>query len=174
MVLADQVAVEHEKTLPEKFFMDSGGLGGPVFDRLQQLGVPVVGIDSGSNAAEEDKYFDKRTEMWWHMAEWLRRGGCVPFDAKLRRDLIAPNLGYKKVNKRTKIKLESKDELLKRGIPSPDHGDALALTFASPVHGSRNADLDPMDQLMEALKLGRGSGKIIGGTEDSYDPLGGF
>jgi hypothetical protein len=28
--------------------------------------------------------------------------------------------------------LESKDEMKKRGMPSPDEGDAVALTFAEP------------------------------------------
>jgi hypothetical protein len=31
------------------------------------------------------------------------------------------------------IKLESKESMKKRGLASPDDGDALALTFAEPV-----------------------------------------
>lgn len=169
MVLCDQVAVEWERERPTKFFVDSGGLGGPICDRFAQLGVDVVRVDGGNAAAEDDKFFDKRTEMWWAMAQWLKTG-CIPKDGKLRADLTAPKIDYRITNKKTKFRLETKAEMLKRGIESPDHGDALALTFASPVFGSRTDD-DPMG-LLSNLSRVRGNQKIIGGTEDDWNPLG--
>jgi hypothetical protein len=37
------------------------------------------------------------------------------------------------MDKQDRICLESKEEMEKRGLDSPDDGDALALTFAHPV-----------------------------------------
>jgi hypothetical protein len=58
-----------------------------------------------------------------------------------------------------RIQLEPKDEIKKRGLPSPDLGDALAVTFAQPVHKAelievyrqqyrdRSRDFDPYARL---------------------------
>jgi hypothetical protein len=48
----------------------------------------------------------------------------------LKQDLAGPTYFY---NNAGKIQLESKDSIKKRGLPSPDIADALALTFAMPV-----------------------------------------
>jgi hypothetical protein len=68
--------------------------------------------------------------MWFEMADWLRHGGAIPNRVDLKQDLAAPIYWYDSAGKR---QLEPKDDLKKRGLPSPDLGDALALTFAQPV-----------------------------------------
>ena len=52
----------------------------------------------------------------------------MPDDNELLQELVSPIYKYTSTGK---IKLESKEEMKKRGIKSPDKGDALALTFAS-------------------------------------------
>jgi hypothetical protein len=69
--------------------------------------------------------------MWWDVREWLRAGGAIPDLVELKQDLAAPTYRFTPADK---IQLESKDDLKARGLPSPDLGDALALTFAYPVH----------------------------------------
>ena len=64
------------------------------------------------------------------MRDWLTLGGCIPNDQSLKQDLATPTYLY---NSSGKIQLESKDDMKKRGMPSPDIGDALALTFSFPV-----------------------------------------
>jgi hypothetical protein len=75
------------------------------------------------------RYANKRAEMWGHMKEWCKFG-CLPADRSLSADLTAVDYGY---DASDAIRLERKDDMRKRGLASPDDGDALALTFAYPV-----------------------------------------
>jgi hypothetical protein len=103
---------------------------------LNQLGCRnVVGVDFGSKADRTDardaaaRYANKRAEMWGFMKEWLKVGS-LPDDAELVADLKAVDYGY---DASDAILLERKDDMRRRGLASPDDGDALALTFAYPV-----------------------------------------
>jgi len=56
--------------------------------------------------------------------------GAIPNDPDLKAQLIGPTYTY---NNRNEILLESKEDMMKRGVDSPDRADALALTFAYPL-----------------------------------------
>ena len=75
------------------------------------------------------RYANKRAEMWGYMKEWCKVG-CLPDDRDLRADLTNVEYGY---DKSDAILLERKRDMRRRGLASPDDGDALALTFAYPV-----------------------------------------
>jgi len=76
-------------------------------------------------------YVNKRAEMWGGMKQWLKAGGAIdPKDEDLYQDLIGPETVARLDGK---ILLESKEDMKERGLPSPNKGDALALTFAEPV-----------------------------------------
>jgi hypothetical protein len=66
--------------------------------------------------------------------EWLDdpAGASIPDSDSLQADACAP--GYK-YDSNTRLLLESKDDMRRRGVPSPDEWDAVALTFAEPVSG---------------------------------------
>lgn len=131
MELAGQVAMSIQKFDPDAVFIDQTGIGAGVVDRLHQLGFAVViGIDNAQKAVASTQFANRRAEMWWQMAEWLRGGGCIPDDAELIGELPGPTYKFDSGNR---ILLESKDDMKKRGLPSPNKGDALALTFAQPV-----------------------------------------
>jgi hypothetical protein len=68
--------------------------------------------------------------MWLRMKKWLESGAGIPDDRDLRADLIGVEYGF---DARDKILLEKKEDMKRRGLPSPDDGDALALTFAESV-----------------------------------------
>ena len=72
---------------------------------------------------------NKRAEMWASMREWLKTG-AIPDDPEIAADLCGVEYGYNAANA---IQLERKEDMKKRGVASPDIGDALALTFAYPV-----------------------------------------
>jgi len=135
MELAEQIAREYWDSTPDALFIDETGIGGGVVDRLRQLGIPCVGINFGSKP-KDPKFADKRTEMWWDMAIWLKgrngpdTGGSIPNDAELIAELGAPSYYF---TGNGKLKLESKDEMKKRGINSPDIADMLCMTFAEHV-----------------------------------------
>ena len=131
MQLAGRVAQLWNERRPEAVFVDDTGVGAGVTDRLRQLGYDPVAVQAGAESGQRsDLYANKRTEMWMRMEKWLREGGCIPDDPVLIKDLTAPVYEYDPQNR---IRLEKKENMKKRGIPSPDCADALALTFAEPV-----------------------------------------
>ena len=135
MQLAARVAnliVTHH---PDAVFVDETGVGGGVVDRLRQLGHSVIGVNFGGKAdgaVDGEMVANKRAEMWCRMRSWLGSGGTIANDPELIADLIGVEYGYTVHNE---ILLEKKDDMKKRGLGSPDAGDALALTFAYPVAG---------------------------------------
>jgi hypothetical protein len=118
----------------DKIFVDQTGVGAGVIDQLRRMGLGdiVVGVSS-SSASSRQELANKRMEMWYEMKEWLKLGGAIPDDRTLRDDLVTPYYDYHRQS--GKMKLESKQAIKKlRNLPSPDHADALALTFAYPVN----------------------------------------
>lgn len=85
---------------------------------------------------------NKRAEMWDAMRKWLKEGGAIPAIPQMRDDLIGPETVPRMDGK---LLLESKQDMKKRGIPSPNYADALALSFAYPV-ASKHRDLASMSQ----------------------------
>ncbi len=71
-----------------------------------------------------------RSQMWLNMKQALRDGVLLPNDVEIRADLTGVEYGFNQANK---IKLESKEDMKKRGLASPDLADALALTYAYAV-----------------------------------------
>lgn len=107
--------------------VDEGGVGGGPKDQLRDDGYPVRGIQFGAGADDPKTYARLREEMWGRMKLWLMDGGTIPNDQGLIDDLTAPEYD---ILPGGQIKLESKKDMKKRGLPSPDSADALALTFA--------------------------------------------
>lgn len=129
MELANRVAIQISEHNPDAVFIDLGA-GQGVIDRLRQLNFKVVEVPFGGRANNSDLFANRRTEMWWEMAQWVKRGGAIPPNTILQSDLGAPTYAY---NSAGKIILESKDRIKERLGRSPDLADALALTFAAPV-----------------------------------------
>lgn len=115
---------------PEYINVDAGGLGSGIADRLIELGYPVNRVLFGERAIEMDLYGLRRDEMWGEMAEWFSDPVQLPNDMAALADLTSPG---KDEDGKLRFKLESKKAMKKRGLKSPDAGDALALTFAVPI-----------------------------------------
>jgi hypothetical protein len=170
MVLAGKVAEQAVRHRAAAVFIDEGGIGAGVVDRVRQMlpGFLVVGINFGSRA---DRYTlgdgmpltaNKAAEMWASMREWLRTG-AIPDDPELKGELTGREYGF---NLHNAIQLERKEDMKKRGLSSPDNADGLALTFAYPV-----ADL-PGETRFE---MNGGTGTPAAFTiQSDYDPLADF
>lgn len=114
---------------PQEILIDSIGLGSGVVDRLSELNLPARGINVSESPASKKKFLNLRAELWFHIKEWLGQRNCrLPNDDELIAELVAPSYSY---NSTGKIKIESKEQMKKRGLKSPDKADALALTMAS-------------------------------------------
>lgn len=131
MEVAGILAGYWQKFSPDGLFVDKGGIGAGIVDRLRELYIPVIAVNFGEGATDRELYENKRAECWWRMKEWIEDHPCrLPNDPALIGDLIAPQPA---VTSKSKRLLESKKDMRKRGIRSPDGGDALAVTFAETV-----------------------------------------
>ena len=151
MTLASRVVEAYLHHRADGLFVDGGGVGGGVVDRLRQLRVPVIevkfGAKSDNNFGSVEsgiQYANKRAEIWGSLKEWLAVG-AIPDIPDLVNGLSAPEYGF---NLKQEILLESKDSMRKRGVASPDLADALALTFAYPVVPKLRSE-DRADKLIE-------------------------
>jgi hypothetical protein len=153
--IASRVMEQVNSHNPDAVFVDGTGIGWGVHDRLNQFGCPnLVGVDFGARADRTDasdaaaRYANKRAEMWGFMKEWCK-AGCLPEDRDLVADLTAVDYGY---DASDAILLERKDDMRKRGLASPDDGDALALTFAYPVAKRDWAEERRFEEGLEKLR----------------------
>lgn len=128
--VAGQVALAISRWQPDAVFIDQTGVGAGVVDQLRRQHLDVVGVEFGGKAlTAEPRLANRRVEMWWKLAGWIKSGGCIPDETELISELSAPTYRF---DASGRLQLESKDELKARGLPSPDLADALALTFAAP------------------------------------------
>lgn len=141
------------------FIDNTGGWGGSPIDRLTEMGLAPIPVDFAS-AATNAMFLNKRMEIWWELAQWLKVGeGAIPAkDDELATDLRVQQYKFGKRDA-TKMVLIPKDEMVLDGLDSPDSGDALALTFAFPVLTSG------MQQMIQAAGLGGSQARI------EYDPF---
>jgi len=118
-----------DRESPSKVCIDCIGIGAGIVDRLLEIGYDVVeGVNVARTANDKDKFKNLRAELWHDMREWLAQDMPVqvPDSDELLGDLTS--LGYK-FDSSGRLQIESKDELRKRGMKSPDTADSLALTF---------------------------------------------
>lgn len=110
-------------------FVDKTGVGASCCDFLKASNIAHIRV-SFNERPYDDKFLNRRAEIWWLMRTWFEEEEPVlePYEG-LREDLIAPSYGVKDNGK---VYLESKEAMRKKNIPSPDFGDALALTFCMP------------------------------------------
>jgi hypothetical protein len=114
---------------PAAAFVDSG-FGGPIVDRCRELRYTnITEVRFGAACPDPVHYANMRAWMWSRVREYLLHG-AIDQDSRLATDLAGPGV---KMDRQDRICLESKEEMEKRGLDSPDDGDALALTFAQPV-----------------------------------------
>ena len=110
------------------FIDNTGGFGASWIDNLLRLGKSPIGVHF-SQEPINNKYYNKRAEMVCECIDWIKRGGAIPNITELTKALSMTTYTFKG----DKILIEPKEDIkLKLGF-SPDHMDALILTFAMPV-----------------------------------------
>ncbi|NPV44817.1 MAG: AAA family ATPase [Firmicutes bacterium] len=130
--------------------VDEIGIGAGVVDRLKEQRYPVQGMNTSEAAYDKERFANKRAEWYWGLRERFQSGDvAIPLDDELASQLAS--LKYK-FDSRGRIQIESKEELRKRGLPSPDKADALMLAFAST--GLKTVDEKVRDLLREASFYG--------------------
>ena len=136
--LTDRIVAFQDQYRADGIMVDGGGVGGGVVDnirnrRLYCYEVQFGGKDVIYNQATitGERYANNRAAMYGACRAWLR-GGCLPNDPELRRQMLAIRYTY---NNKDEIILERKEDLVDedgQGIALDDI-DALCLTFAHPL-----------------------------------------
>jgi hypothetical protein len=128
--LADVLTRTFDGRKVAMLFVDSAGIAGSICARLRALGFQNVReVNFGADSPDQH-YAYYRDYMWGMTKQWLIDGGAIDDNRELKLDLAGPLLVP---DLKQRVKLESKEFMKKRGVDSPDDGDALALTFAAPV-----------------------------------------
>jgi hypothetical protein len=108
--------------------VDEVGVDAGVLDRLQEQGLDVAGFNGGSQPRDKERFINARAELYWTIREEFEAGGV---DLDPADDRLVAQLGAIKwaVDSKGRIKIESKDDMRKRGLPSPDHADGFAYSW---------------------------------------------
>lgn len=137
------------------FNYDANGIGESIWGQLKisdrKFDFKINGIDSGAGASPrlyiedeaktaKDKFKNKRAEMWYNLRRRFEKTYehrnririwpyeemiSIPNDALLIEQFSAP-----KMAPGAKIGIETKRDMKKRGVDSPDRADAVAYAFA--------------------------------------------
>jgi hypothetical protein len=158
--------------------IDVIGVGASPYDTLNGMGVQVLGVNvseaaNGTDKSGRLKFFNLRSMLWWRMREALDpandTGIALPPDDQLRKELCTPKWSVSGFT----VKVESREDIIKRLGSSPDMATAfiLALMDVPKLHALRAAnainevlDYDPVNR---AGRPGPGYDNVAG-----YDPMG--
>ena len=113
--------------------VDADGLGAGVYDRLkEQIGNIVVEMRGGMRATENERYLNRRAEWYFTTRHKLDPDGDSPVFLPPSNELLAQLTAVKwKINSRGLIQIESKEDMKKRGVKSPDEADAVIMALAN-------------------------------------------
>lgn len=122
--------------------IDVIGMGGGPYDRLKEMQelpvghedylsptIEIIPINVAEKSTNDEKFKILRDELWFSLAERFRDGDIdeLPDDPVLQSQLTSVKYDF---NARGQLEVESKDDMKKRGLSSPDRADALMLAFA--------------------------------------------
>lgn len=129
LVSIAQIMAVHLEREPCQCFIDEIGVGAGVVDMLERFGHDVFGVSVSRKASNPRTYFNLRIELWDQMKKWLETAD-IPDEQRIKDQLIGPEYSFER--KSSKMLLERKEDMKKRGLESPDWADALAMTFLVP------------------------------------------
>lgn len=108
-------------------WIDIDGVGAGPYDNLRAEGKRVMPFQGGMPAYDPDRYANRRAEEYWLLRQEFERGDIDldPLDDKLANQLMSLKFDY---TRRGLIIIESKKDLEKRGLPSPDRADGAMMS----------------------------------------------
>ena len=149
--VAEKLAYFQDEYNMSKGFIDQG-YGTGIYSVLKSMGRNDAWQLIPFASKPIDEYFaNKRAEMWSDMKKWLQEGGALENKQEIATDLTGPEAA---INRRGRLQLESKDDMKRRGLASPNYGDALALTFAQPVRLNKRSKFDKLRKQGKIRKFG--------------------
>ena len=129
---------------PDNVNIDNGGMGIGVCDYLASQGYHFNRFNFGGNAANGEVYYDAGAEVWYEAGKQIENReisliGEDTDDGRMSLHDLQCQLSGRMLKPRPDglIQLESKEEMRKRLLPSPDLADATVLSMV----GSRSVEL---------------------------------
>jgi len=124
--------------------IDDGGVGGGVVDILKPQSdgrIEYKGVNFGESASDKEHFINRRAEMYCHLRDLARQGNNDPdlviaaTSAEAQRFAAQVSAMKYEFDAKGKRKIESKENMEKRKLPSPDEADAVVLAFAPTERG---------------------------------------
>ena len=143
-------------------YIDADGIGGGVVDQMQASGVPVLEFRGGMPARDSERFANRRAEVYWLFREAMEAGE-VDLDPDDKELLAQLGRMRWKQDGRGRVAIESKDDMRKRGIRSPDRADAAVMAFAAPPALNLRRELDRA--VARAARAGDPGFAELGGAE---------
>jgi len=132
--------------------IDMIGIGRGVFDRARQLGYQIFPVDSRNSAIRDDRYYNRRSEMYWNLRTAFEEGTISLYNVTDCRELFDELYAIKKKEDgKNRVQIFRKEEIKKELGHSPNCSDALAMTYARPEGMFRHQRRTAIDAYREAL-----------------------
>jgi len=131
--LKDPLTKVNEFLLPyksriEEVNVDVIGVGHNFVPRLEALGYPCNEVNVGKATQFPDQFANLKAQLYWKLRELFQDGAIHGLKDELAISQLA-SIKWK-ANLRGLTQIESKDEMAKRGVGSPDRAEAIMLAFA--------------------------------------------
>lgn len=157
-----RLALDHNA---EEVRVDSIGIGAGVADQLEIMEgrtYTLVRMDSGAASPNRLQWHNARAFWWDNVRSKLRQGqiDLDPEDEAVQDELMTPRYSFNKSS--GGLVIESKDEMRKRGVSSPDLADSFvfAATDLTPDDNS------PLAGLSKGTRIYSDASDILGGMPD--------
>lgn len=135
--------------------VDGVGVGGGVVDQLAEQRWHVLDMQAGAGAIDSERFLNARAEWYWGLRERFEAGDI---DIDPDDDEMAAQLGSikYKFTSRGQIQIESKDDMKRRGLPSPDRADTLMMAYAAePAPSGHVVEADDLDHELADFQISR-------------------
>lgn len=154
---AEMDRIEKRIREPVRVKIDTIGLGWGVVSILQRWkdeerhNSLIIAVNVSERAMESSKFMNQRAEMWWNARTLLQphvlpEGGVrqdvhIDVDRRTTAQLCAP---LYKSDSSGRIKIESKQDMKRRGATSPDRAEAILLALYEPPNTGIHPIVAPM------------------------------
>jgi hypothetical protein len=142
-------------------YADEGGMGRNYCDALRDAGFEVHRVNNGSSPFD-DRYINRGGEMWHTVGRDVRKCQVIlPNDEKLKAQLTSRKA---RIDGRGKLGIEKKEDMIKRGIKSPDRADAVVGALAARPMNPITEKIQ-VHSWLEYLDEGMSNGKHLAGMD---------
>jgi hypothetical protein len=121
----------HRNLQADDVFVDMFGIGAETVKELYLFGKYVNGVmvgDQCDDKEDKERFINKKACLYFRFRKWLKSGGELERHSAWEEEGIS--IRYRRSSGSQRLQIMSKKDMKNRGLHSPDHIEALMLTFA--------------------------------------------